>query len=180
MNEPPMNIIASAQPLVADQAGVWDGEYLHLDADHREIDRHASRLICRLEDGPDGQARLRQTNIYTWPDGQREIRYFEGVYRGDRLWIRNELIDGWTSAITLDATARTIMVAWTRPAEPGFRYYELITVSEDGEAKNRTWHWYREGRLFQRTLINETRVARDWQRYDDPAYYRFHPKGPAD
>ena len=91
-----MGIITETQPLVADQAGVWDGEYVHLDADSREIDRHASRLVCRLEDGPDGVARLSQTNIYTWADGSREIRYFDGTFSGDRVWIRNDLIDGWT------------------------------------------------------------------------------------
>jgi hypothetical protein len=173
-----LNIIAEKQPIVADQEGVWDGEYVHLDENHNIIDRHQSRLVCRLNDGPDGEARLSQTNIYTWDDGQREVRYFEGVYRDDRLWIHNDLIDGWTSAVNLDATNRTIMVAWTRTSDPDFRFYELITVAEDGNAKNRTWHWYRGRRLFQRTVINESRVARDWKPYDDPDYYQFRAKAP--
>ena len=171
-----MGIIAETQPLVADQAGVWDGEYVHLDADSREIDRHASRLVCRLEDGPDGVACLSQTNISTWADGTREIRYFDGTFSGDRVWIRNDLIDGWTGEAAMDPTARTILVGWTRPTEPGFRYYEMITVAEDGEAKNRCWHWYRHGRLFQRTVINERRISRDWRAHDDPAYYAFTPR----
>lgn len=172
------NIITQTQALLAAQAGVWDGEYVHLDENHRIIDRHQSRLVCRLFDGPDGDAKLCQTNIYTWDDGQQEIRYFEGVFRGDRIWIQNDLIDGWTSEVELDATRRTIMVGWTRPSEPGFRYYEMITVAEDGKAKNRTWHWYRQGRLFQRTLINEERVAKDWRQYDDPGFYAYRAKGP--
>lgn len=174
-----MDIIRQRQPIVADQAGVWDGEYVHLDADHRIIDRHQSRLVCRLADGPDGAARLTQTNIYSWADGTREIRYFEGVFRGDRVWISNQLIDGWTGAVAMDPTNRTIMVGWARTNEPGFRYYEMITVAEDGNAKNRTWHWYRNGRLFQRTLIDEVRVTRDWQAYDDPAYYGSEPRSSA-
>ncbi|MEM9531067.1 MAG: DUF3598 domain-containing protein [Pseudomonadota bacterium] len=173
-----MGIIAERHPILADQAGVWEGEYVHLNADHEVIDRHQSRLVCRFEDGADGVASLRQSNIYTWADGQYEIRYFEGVYRGDRLWIQNDLIDGWTGALQLDPTQRTIMVGWTRNGEPDFRYYEMITVAEDGDAKNRTWHWYRRGRLFQRTVINEVRVARDWEAYDQPDYYAFRPKGP--
>ena len=48
-----MGVIAERSPLVADQAGVWEGEYVHLDADHNIIDRHQSKLICRLVDGPD-------------------------------------------------------------------------------------------------------------------------------
>jgi len=174
------NIIGARQPLVADQAGVWEGEYVHLDAEHREIDRHRSTLVCRLEDGANGAARLSQTNIYTWADGSREIRYFDGVFRDDRLWIANALIDGWTGAVAMDPTARTILVGWTRTAEPDFRYYEMITVAEDGDAKNRTWHWYRKGRLFQRTLINEVRVARDWRAHDDPSFYSYHPRSPVE
>jgi len=171
-------IILEKLPLVADQAGVWEGEYVHFDADHREIDRHRSRLVCRLIDGPDGEARLSQTNIYDWPDQTREIRFFEGVYRGDRVWIKNELIDGWTASINLDESGRTIMVAWVRPQDPGFRFYEMITLSEDLNAKNRTWHWYRDGQLFQRTLINERRVTKDWKAYDRPDYYRFQARSP--
>lgn len=173
-----MNIIAENHPIIADQAGVWDGEYVHLDMTHAVIDRHRSRLVCRLEDGEDGDARLSQTNIYTWADDQQEIRYFDGVYRDDRIWIKNELIDGWTGAVSLDTTNRTIMVGWTRANEPDFRFYEMITVAEDGNAKNRTWHWYRKGRLFQRTVINEERVSRDWRAYDDPAYYANSPRTP--
>lgn len=173
-----MGIIASMMPLVASQAGVWDGEYVHLDADHKEIDRHRSRLVCRLHDGEDGEARLAQTNIYDWADGTREIRYFDAVFRGDRLWIDNVNINGWTAAVSLDQTDRTIMVGWTRAGEPDFRYYEMITVAEDGNAKNRTWHWFRKGRLFQRTIINEARTSNDWEAHDDPSYYAFRPRAP--
>lgn len=171
-----MQVIAERQPIVADQAGVWEGEYVHLSADHHIIDRHKSRLICRLQDGPDGVAKLSQTNIYTWPDDTQEIRFFDGTFEGDRVWIKNDLIDGWTGAVDMDPTRRTILVGWVRAHEPDFRYYEMITVAEDGNAKNRTWHWYRNGRLFQRTLINERRLSRDWRAYDDPSYYSFKPR----
>jgi hypothetical protein len=170
--------IAAAMPLVASQAGVWQGEYVHLDANHREIDRHKSTLVCRLFDGPDGTARLAQTNIYDWPDGTREIRYFDGILQGDRINISNVNIDGWVAPLAMDETQRTIMVLWTRTGAPDFRYYEMITVAEDGRAKNRTWHWYDKGRLFQRTLINEDYVTADWQAYDDPAFYAFRPRAP--
>lgn len=171
-------IITEKQAIVASQAGVWEGEYVHLDADHNIIDRHKSRLVCRLHDGPDGEAKLAQTNIYTWDDGTQEIRYFDGTFKGDRVWINNELINGYVGALSYDETQRTIMVGWTRAHEPDFRYYEMITVAEDNQAKNRTWHWYRKGRLFQRTIINEVRVSDDWQSYDDPSYYAFKPRGP--
>jgi hypothetical protein len=172
-----MGVITENFPLLASQQGMWDGTYVHLDPDHREIDRHQSRLVCRLFDGPDGEARLAQTNIYTWADGTTEIRYFDGVFRQDRLWISNELIDGWTGEISLDPTRRTMMVGWVRQGAPDFRFYELITVSEDGRQKNRTWHWYRNGALFQRTLINEVKSSDNWQDVDHPDLYKTRARG---
>ncbi|MDE2442477.1 MAG: DUF3598 domain-containing protein, partial [Betaproteobacteria bacterium] len=106
----------------------------------------------------------------------QEIRYFDGIFQDDRIWIKNDLIDGFVGALNYDETNRTIMVGWTRTHEPDFRYYEMITVAEDGQAKNRTWHWYRKGRLFQRTVINENRISRDWQAHDDPSYYSYRPR----
>jgi hypothetical protein len=89
-----MGLIAGAMPLLASQTGVWEGEYVHFDADHREIDRHKSRLLCRLQPTQDGGEKLVQTNIYDWADGSREIRYFEGILAGDRINISNENING--------------------------------------------------------------------------------------
>jgi hypothetical protein len=168
--------IAATMPVVAAQAGVWQGEYVHFDEAHREIDRHRSKLVCRLFDG---EARLAQSNIYDWADGTREVRYFDGRLRGDRIIFDNVNIDGWAAPLAMDATDRTIMVLWVRAGEPDFRYYEMITVAEDGKAKNRTWHWYRKGRLFQRTLINEELVTRDWQAHDSLDLYAFSPRSAA-
>ncbi|MFK7957650.1 MAG: hypothetical protein AB8B96_16240 [Lysobacterales bacterium] len=173
-----MGIVAQTQPLIADMAGVWEGEYVHVDLNHQEFDRHQSQLLVRLhdQDTDDAPGVIKQTNIYTWADGEQEVRYFEGDYHDGHIRLDNELITGWTGAISLDPTGRTLMVGWTRPSEPGFRYYEIITVSEDGESRNRTWHWYRKDRLFQRTLINERRTSRDWQSYDQPHFYKTEPR----
>jgi hypothetical protein len=174
-----MGLIRERFPLIAEQEGIWDGEYVHLDAEHREIDRHAARLVCRIFDGDrEERARLVQSNIYTWPDGTREVRFFEGHLRGDRFWMENERIDGWAAPVDLDETARTLMVSWVRSDDPGFRFYELITMSEDGERKNRTWHGYREGCLFRRTLIDERRVSRDWTPFDTEEFYAHQPRAP--
>ena len=165
-------------PLLASQQGVWQGEYVHFDAEHREIDRHKSMLVARLFDGPDGEAKFVQSNIYDWPDETREIRHFEGILQGDRVNISNVNIIGWVAPLAMDETGRTLMVQWTKAQDPDFRYYEMITLSEDGQHKNRTWHWYDCGRLFQRTLINELRVSDDWRAYDDPSYYAYSPRAP--
>jgi hypothetical protein len=32
------------------------------------------------------------------------------------------------------------------------------------------WHWYRDGRIVQRTLIDETFVSRDWRSVNGPSF----------
>ena len=36
--------------------------------------------------------------------------------------------------------------------------YEMIQLSEDGNKRARTWHWFENGELVKRTLIKEERV----------------------
>jgi len=179
-----MGIITDTMPLIASQAGVWEGNYLHLDANNKEIDRHQSRLVCRLFDNNKGrnknEARITQSNIYTWSDGTQEIRYFEAFLAGNRFVLKNDLIDGWMATLDQDTntcqTGSTIFVQWTRPSEPGFHYYEMITVADDGLSKNRTWHWYRNNELFQRTVVNERRISHTWDEQDDPSYFQYRPR----
>ena len=66
-------------PLLADHVGVWEGEYVHLDPDGREVDRHASHLRCWMPD--DGSYDIIQVNTYTWPDGRSEAVEFAGRLR---------------------------------------------------------------------------------------------------
>lgn len=49
----------------------------------------AGQFPKRVTDGVDGAAKLSQTNIYTWADGTQEVRYFDGTFRDDRIWISN-------------------------------------------------------------------------------------------
>ncbi|MEP3225561.1 MAG: DUF3598 domain-containing protein [Parasphingorhabdus sp.] len=168
--------IEDAMPLLVRHVGVWQGEYVHLDSKNREIDRHRSTLICRLT-AHDATEQLVQSNIYDWPNQTREVRYFKATLSNDRLIIENENIVGWVAPLSLDQTQRTVMVAWTKTDDPSFRYYEMITLAEDGNSKSRTWHWYHNGMLVKRTLVDEKLISRDWATYDDPSYYQYIPRG---
>jgi hypothetical protein len=41
---------------------------------------------------------------------------------------------------------------------PGAYLYEMIQLSEDGNRRARTWHWFENDTLFKRTCITEHRV----------------------
>ena len=43
----------------------------------------------------------------------------------------------------------------------------MIQNSDDRQNRARTWQWFRGGICFQRTLIDERFVTRDWQNWTD-------------
>ncbi|MNO01255.1 hypothetical protein D3C81_2213500 [compost metagenome] len=62
------------------------------------------------------------------------------------------------------------MLYWQRKGEEGLELYEMIQLSDDGQLRNRIWHWYRNGVLVQRTQIDEKFVSRDWQKITGPSF----------
>lgn len=159
--------LRQSMPLLARHEGVWEGWYRYYDANGEKIDEHKSRLLCRIRDDRD----YHQTNLYRWADGRKETREFPATVRADRLIFSTE-IDGWAAAVDLDENARTMLLHWTRKNEPDLFLYEMIQISDDGLHRARVWHWFRNDRLFQRTLVDETRVTTDWEAWDgqDPGF----------
>lgn len=154
--------------LLARHEGVWDGHYRHFDAAGKAIDEHRSRLICRIPDsGPHDYV---QTNYYSWADGRTEERGFPAVAAGDRIKFESDLINGWAASVTLDQNRRTMMLHWERVGEVGVYLYEMIQISDCGGYRARVWQWFREGRLIQRTLIDEQRVSHEWRTLSGPSY----------
>lgn len=148
-----MSEIQHAMPVLARHVGEWVGEYIHVDADNRELDRHASHLKCSFP--TDGPHAYYQINTYTWQDGRREEIHFPASYRDGRIWWDTDRIHG--SAWEIDD--RTIMLTWVRKGEPGVYLYEMIQLSADGQNRGRTWHWFENDTLVKRTCITERRIA---------------------
>jgi hypothetical protein len=155
-------------PLLARHEGVWDGVYRYYDANGNKTDEHRSRLICRFPDG--GPFDYDQTNHYSWADGRTDIRGFPAVGAGDRIVFKSDLIDGWAADVALDTSARTTMLHWVRKGEPGVYLYEMIQISDCGRYRARVWHWFRDGRLIQRTLIDEEKVSGNWRAISGPSF----------
>ena len=159
--------LREAMPLLARHEGVWEGWYRYYDADGNKIDEHKSRLICRIRDDRE----YHQTNLYRWSDGKTDTRDFPAEIRDDRLWFDTD-ITGWAATVELDEDERTMMLHWTRKGEPDLYLYEMIQLSDDGVARARVWHWFKNDRLLQRTLVDERRVSTDWASYEalDPDF----------
>lgn len=142
-------------PILERHLGEWRGEYVHLDPEGREVDRHASRLQMWAPD--DGSCDVVQVNTYTWPDGREEAIRFDGFLRGRDVHFDNDRIAGHMH----QTDDRTILLTWSYKdlLKPGNYLYELIQLSQDGLQKVRTWHWMEDDRLTRRTVIRETKTA---------------------
>ena len=132
------NELKKILPLLARHEGVWEGTYRFYNVQGDQIDEHASRLICR----------------------------FPAMVEDGRLKWDNEFINGWACDVALDDFNRTTMLNWTRTGEPDLYLYEMIQLSDDSLSRARVWQWFKADRLFQRTLVDETFVTKDWQSYE--------------
>lgn len=153
--------LKDTMPIIYSNEGVWEGWYRYIDVDGNPVDAHRSRLICRFPD----ENTYHQTNYYFWPDGKYEERDFPTRIEDNKLVFYTN-IDGWAAEVPLDTYNRTVMLNWTRHDEPDLYLYEMIQVSDCRQHRARTWHWFKDGKLFQRTLIDEKFVTRDWKSYE--------------
>ena len=159
--------IKQAMPLLARNEGVWEGWYRYYDtATGKLTDQHRSRLICRLGDDV---ADYHQTNYYYWEDGRLEVREFPAWYENGRIHWDNDLIKGWAAAMQPADYNRSTCLNWTRTNAPGLYLYEMIQLSDDGKNRARTWQWFKDGKCFQRTLIDEVFITPDWRNWTNNA-----------
>lgn len=149
-------------PLLSRHEGVWEGYYRYYNANGEKIDEHRSRLLCRFPT----EDTYHQTNHYFWEDGKKEIRDFPTRIEDNKIIFYTE-VEGWAAEVPLDDFNRTVMLYWVRKNEPGLHLYEMIQLSDCGKYRSRVWQWFRNGRLLQRTLIDEQFVSRDWQSFEN-------------
>jgi hypothetical protein len=153
MMNPTGNQVIATMPALARHRGVWEGSYRVVDVMGQTLDWHRSRIEVRFPD--DGPYDYLQSNHFAWPDG-RELRVeHPAVCRNGVLLWDTEHIKG--QAWSVDE--RSTVLTWRRHDNPDAHLYELIVINDSNDQRSRTWHWFRNGTLYQRTLIDEKKVA---------------------
>ncbi len=147
-----MRVIQWQMPVLCRHAGEWEGVYTHIDTDNQIVDQHRSHLKCSFPD--DGAHDYYQINTYLWDDGRTEEMHFPATYAEGCIWWDTERIEG--KAWEIDP--RTVCLTWRRKDMPGSYLYEMIQISDDNAKRGRTWHWFQNDELFQRTCIKEARL----------------------
>lgn len=132
--------------------GIWEGTYTHVDLEAKIVDAHKSRVVCEFPES--GDVFYRQHIFFEWDDGHTREDSFEGIIRGDRIWYDTPTFSG-SSWETHDGL---LLLNLQRKDEPGAHFFEIIAMGATGRQRARTWHWFRDGSLFRRTLCDEKRV----------------------
>jgi hypothetical protein len=147
------NPVQATMPALMRHRGVWEGRYRLVDIEGRLLDWHHSRIEVRFPD--EGPHDYVQRNHFWWPDG-RELRVeHPAICRNGVLLWNTDHIHG--QAWSVDE--RSTVLTWRRTDSPGAELYEIIVINESNDQRTRTWHWLRDGALYQRTLIDERRVS---------------------
>ncbi|MEA5598909.1 DUF3598 family protein [Rivularia sp. UHCC 0363] len=146
-----MSIIKQEMPVLFRHQGDWKGTYTVVDSEGKIIDKHESHLTCEF---PDGDYSYNQINRYTWADGKHEEHQFPGIYQDKKLIFDTERITG--KAWEVDDS--TIILSFAYKGIPNAYLYEMINISPCNNHRFRTWHWFKDNRVFKRTLIQEQRM----------------------
>jgi hypothetical protein len=148
-----MNQVVATMPALTRHEGIWEGTYRVVDALGQPLDTHRSRIEVRFpQEGPHDYL---QHNHFIWDDGRELKAEHPAVCRAGVLYWDSEHIHG--RAWSVDE--RSTVLTWRRHDTPDAELYEIIVINETNNQRSRTWHWFRQGVLYQRTLIDEQRVA---------------------
>lgn len=147
-----MSNIREGMPVLARHEGHWVGTYTFIDTTGKILDSHESHLSCQFPEN--GTHPYYQINRYKWSDGKQEEHEFPGSYKDNKLWFDTDRIQGkaW------EADDSIVILWFSYKTNPEMSLYEMIYISPDNNNRARTWHWFKNNKIFQRTLIQEERV----------------------
>ena len=143
--------VADAMPALLLHEGTWCGRYRTVDLDDNVVDEHASRVECVFPDA--GPFHYVQHNTFTWDDGRTREVEFGGVLRDERIWWDTDTFSGYGWSTADDVVLLTLQ----RRDLANTSFTEVIVLGGDRQSRARTWHWFRDGTFYRRTLCDETR-----------------------
>jgi hypothetical protein len=147
-----MSNIRLEMPVLARHEGDWKGTYTLVDITGKVLDQHQSHLSCQFPE--DSSHDYYQINRYTWDNGKQETHQFPGIYQDKKLLFDTERILG--KAWEIDDS--TVILWFSYKQVPDMYLYEMIQISPDNNYRARTWHWFKNHQIYQRTIIQEERV----------------------
>lgn len=143
----------AAMPGMLRHEGVWEGAYRHISEDGQTVDFHDAIVECEFPD--EGPYAYIQRNTFTWDNGEIKKATLPAIFCDGKLWWDVETFSGWG----WETEFGLILLNLNRKDDPGANFYEMIAMGASGEQRARTWHWFKDGALFRRTLCDEKRLS---------------------
>jgi hypothetical protein len=95
---------------------------------------------------------MRFSTHNVWPDGRETRGLYESVYRDGKLWFDGDIIGSmW------EIDDFTSYLRFTFRRDRSIDVCEMLQISSNGQHRARTWHWFRDEKLFQITRTREWR-----------------------
>lgn len=146
------NSLKQLMPAVLEHAGLWVGTYRHIDQQGNTLDFHHSKVECFFPQN--GPVVYVQRNHFNWEDGRNLKVEFEGIIKHERIYWDTDTFKGYGWV----ASPNIFLLELERKDEPGAWFYESIVMGSDKKNRVRTWHWFKDGKCYKRTLCDEQKV----------------------
>lgn len=140
-------------PLLARQEGNWTGTFIHIDPKGKVLDEHTAELQCLFP--KKGKYPFVQINKYIWADGKVQEMELPALFKNGSLNWRAPHIDGKLWQV---GDGETLMAKWVHKGDTRNHLIETIHLHKFDQERTRNWIWFRNEKLFRRTLINEKRA----------------------
>ncbi len=129
--------------------GTWRGNYRHIDIQGNILDQHKSQVECVFPD--EGPVVYTQRNKFKWDDGRTYQVEFDGCIRDNKIYWDTPTFKGYGWV----ASKHIFLLELERKDEPGAWFYESIVLGDTQKHRARTWHWFKQGKCYKRTLCDE-------------------------
>jgi hypothetical protein len=150
------SLVELHMPVLARTAGQWEGTYTEVDMTNAVVDQYRFELDISFPD--ENGAAYRQATRYRWSDGRSQDFVFDASLtlasgRAQIYW-DHEVMFG----TLFEVDDRTLQLRFTYKGPEVIEVQEAMFVSADGRHRMRTWHWYKDGAPYRKTLVDEVRV----------------------
>lgn len=145
--------LADIMPNFVAHAGQWQGKHLHFSTTGCLLETHTVFLEHAFP-ASGGFAHV-QTSRFSCEDGQEHELVQKSILRDDRLCWNNGTFKGciW------EADHGIILLNMHQIEYPNICLNEMICLEPDAKRRSRTRQWFREGKLFKRTICDEIRLS---------------------
>jgi hypothetical protein len=162
----PSAVISQRFPVMARHEGVWQGIHRKLDAAGNPTRSYRSTVIVRYMDAePDGTV-MRQTDIHHFDDRPDEVIETTGCVEGNLIVFRTDRVDGFAGDLNDPGQRACFVYLDIKYIPGGASMYEMVEISPDGRSRHIGTQLLKDGRLLERTLIDEAKVSDDWTAWE--------------